>query len=79
SERVYVFIPRMSSEFVVHSSWTENGKERTEDQTITAIEQTDITWITFARDEVISYDPVVLWSLFATDASGRIRQSATRS
>lgn len=37
SEREYVFIPRRSSEFVVHSRWTENGKEHTEDQTITAI------------------------------------------
>lgn len=38
------------------------------------IERADVTKITFEWDEVISYDHVVLWSLFASDASGRTRQ-----
>lgn len=36
SNREYVFIP-MRQEYVVHSRWTENGKEHAEDQVITTI------------------------------------------
>lgn len=36
SSREYIFLP-MRQEFVVHSTWTESGKEHTEDQTITTI------------------------------------------
>lgn len=37
------------------------------------IEQSDVTKITFEWDEVVT-DDYVVWSLFATNASGRARQ-----